>query len=130
MRCLVVSVDGSVRPAWVRTGYKFFPYAAQQADQWWVLRFNVGFPEHDMFTVFVDGQVAGDVTGDVDSSVPLVASIGALNPNPSTAQEPMLEAETARGVVDGVAKFVDYGSEQGQPCVFCADDRDALTRDA
>jgi len=90
----------------------------------------VGFPDHDMYTIFIDGQVAGDVTGDVESSVPLVASIGALNPNPSTAQEPILEAAAARAVVDGVARFVEYGSEHGQSCVSCSDDRDALTRDA
>lgn len=125
---MAVSVDTSVRPLWVRTGYKFFPYAAQQADHWWVLRFNVGFPEHDMYTIFVDNQVAGDVTGDPDSSVPLIASIGALSS--SLPQEPMLDSATARAVVDGVARFVDYGSERGESCVFCSDDRDALTREA
>lgn len=125
---MAVSVDTSVRPLWARTGYKFFPYAAQQADHWWVLRFNVGFPEHDMYTIFVDNQVAGDVTGDPDSSVPLIASIGALSS--SLPQEPMLDSATARAVVDGVARFVDYGSERGESCVFCSDDRDALTREA
>ncbi|ANE83522.1 hypothetical protein A7U43_27670 (plasmid) [Mycobacterium adipatum] len=125
---MAVSVDTSVRPSWVRTGYKFFPYAAQQADQWWVLRFNVGFPEHDMYTIFVDNQVVGDVTGDPDSSVPLIASIGALNP--SRPQEPMLDPAGARAVVEGVARFVDYGSERGDSCVFCSDNRDALTPEA
>lgn len=120
-----MSVDTNVRPLWMRTGYKFFPYAAQQADQWWVLRFNVGFPEHDLYTIFVDNQVAGDVTGDADSSVPLIASVGALNPSSPQAQ--MLDAATARSVVDGVARFVAYGSEHGQSCEYCSDDRDALT---
>lgn len=120
-----MNVDTSVWPLWVRTGFKFFPYAARQANQWWVLRFNVGFPEHDMYTIFVDDQVAGDVTGDPGSGVPLIASIGALSP--SNPQEPMLDYATGRAVVDGVARFVEYGSEHGQSCVFCSDDRDGLT---
>ncbi|MBE5477887.1 hypothetical protein E3G68_005241 [Mycobacteroides abscessus] len=120
-----MSVDTNAWPRWMRTGYKYFPYAAQQAGRWWVLRFNVGFPEHDMYTMFVDNKAAGDVTGNANSSVALIASIGALNP--SRPQEAMMDAATARAVVDGVARFVDYGSEHGQPCAFCSDDRDALT---
>ena len=27
-------VDPSAQPVWKRTGYKFFPYAAQQSGQW------------------------------------------------------------------------------------------------
>jgi hypothetical protein len=126
--CVLVKVDTSVRPRWMRTGFKFFPYAATQADQWWVLRFNVGFPEHDMYTIFIDNQVAGDVTGDRDSEVPLIASIGALSP--SLAQEPMLDSATARAVVEGMARFVEYGSERGESCVFCSDERDGLTPEA
>lgn len=122
-----MSVDTSVRPLWVRTGYKFFPYAAQQAGQWWVLRFNVGFPEHDMYTIFADNQVAGDVTGNPDSSVPLIASIGALDPLVRDELEEMMDPTEARAVVERVARFVDYGSERGDPCVFCANDRDGLT---
>lgn len=125
----VVSVDTSVRPVWNRTGYKFFPYAAEHAGQWWVLRFNAGFPEHAMYTLFVDNEVAGDVTGSAESSVPLIASIGALDPLTRDKREPKLDPATARDVVEGVARFVDYGSERADPCVFCADDRDGLTRE-
>lgn len=67
-------------PLWVRTGYRFFPFAAEVGDVWWVLRFNVGFPEHDLFTVFVGNRAAADVTGDPKSVVPLIASIGSLSP--------------------------------------------------
>lgn len=34
----VVRLDTQARLAWMRTGYKFFPYAARWSDQWWVLR--------------------------------------------------------------------------------------------
>ncbi|WP_241474142.1 hypothetical protein [Mycolicibacterium neoaurum] len=122
-----MSVDTNARPQWKRTGYKFFPYAAEQDGQWWVLRFNVGFPEHDMYTIFVDNEVAGDVTGSPGSSVPLIASIGALDPLVRDEREPKLDPAIARSVVEGVARFVDYGSEHGDPCMFCADDRDGLT---
>lgn len=74
------AVDPSVRPVWRRTGYKFFPYATQQSDQWWVLRLNFGFPDHEMYTLFVDGRATLDVTGSIDHHVPLAASIGALKP--------------------------------------------------
>lgn len=125
---VVVSVDRNAEPGWMRTGYTFFPYAAEQAGHWWVLRFNVGFPEHDMYTLFVDKRVAVDVTGDAGSEVPLVVSVGALER--SGNEEPLLDVVTALAVVGAVAGFVEYGSERGDPCVFCSDGRDGLTRDA
>lgn len=122
------AVDANARPEWKRTGYAFFPHAARHAERWWVLRLNFGFPEHDLYTVFVDGQAAVDVTGDPNAGLPLAASIGALGP--TSADGPVLDAGAARAVVSGVAPFADYGSEHGQPCVFCARDRDGLTPDA
>ena len=73
-------VDPSAQPAWMRTGYKFFPYAARQSGQWWVLRFNNDFPEREMYTLFIEGRAAADVTGSHVHQIPLAASIGALKP--------------------------------------------------
>lgn len=118
-------VDTSVRPSWRRTGYRFFPFAARQSGQWWVLRLNHAFPEHDLYTLFIDGRVAVDVTGDVNSSVPLVASVGALSAH---GPEPQMDAGEAERVVASVADFVDYGSEAGDPCIFCSQSPDAMAR--
>jgi hypothetical protein len=122
-----VVIDRNARPKWKRTGYKYFPYAAEQSGKWWVLRLNPAFPEHDMYTVFVDGHAAVDVTGDVHAGVPVVASVGALTP--SSDDEPALDADTAEAVVSVVSGYVDYGSEHGDPCLFCSDDRDGMTRE-
>ena len=70
----------TAQPQWLRTGYKFFPYAAQESGQWWVLRFNYGFPEHDMYTLFVDGRPTVDITGSADHSSALVRGIATLRP--------------------------------------------------
>jgi hypothetical protein len=124
------AVDSSVRPAWRRTGYKFFPYATQQAGQWWVLRLNYDFPEHEMYTLFVDGRAALDVSGNVNHDMPLAASVGALKPFDPQAGEPMLTAELAQTAVEAVADYVVYGSEVQEPCDWCDHlaDYDPLTR--
>ena len=121
-----VTIDANVLPEWKRTGYTHFPYAANQSGRWWVLRRNFGFPEHDMYTVFVDGRAAADVTGDVNAGAPLVASIGALHSTESDRAS--LDVDTAAAVVRGVSAYVNYGSETGDPCTFCSDDRDGMTR--
>lgn len=123
-------VDLSVWPAWMRTGYKFIPYAAQQSDQWWVLRLNLGFPEHELYTLFVDGHAALDVTGRIDHHVPLAASIGALKPVDHHAREPVLLPELAEAAVRTVAQYVVYGSEINDPCDWCDHfaNQDPMTR--
>src|ERR1700757_5132208 len=93
------AIDAAADPQWLRTGYKFFPYAARQSGQWWVLRLNHGFPEHDMYTLFVDGKAAVDVTGSADHSSALVRSIAPLRPYDPAAGEPTLEADEAATVV-------------------------------
>ncbi|MDX1886827.1 hypothetical protein [Mycolicibacterium sp. 120270] len=100
---------GAARPPWKRTGDKHFPFAAMQACRWWVLRLNHDFPEHDLYTLFVDGRAVVDVTGAPDSEIPLVASIGAL----SLAGEQELSGDVVREAIGGLAGFVDYGSEHG-----------------
>lgn len=119
---------GQVQPAWMRTGYKCFPYAARQSGRWWLLRFNFGFPAHDMYTLFIDGQLAADVTGDDNSPIPLVASIGALKPLCANADEPMLDPQLAETIVNVVAQYVTYGSEVGDRCICCDREQDPLTR--
>jgi hypothetical protein len=122
------AIDTAAQPHWLRTGYKFFPYAAQQSGHWWVLRLNHGFPEHDMYTVFVDGTPAADITATADHPSPLVASVAPLKPADPAAAEPQLDAETATAVVQTVARYVNYGSEHDDPCLFCSEDYDPMTR--
>jgi hypothetical protein len=118
----------------MRTGYKYFPYAARQSDQWWVLRANYCFPEHDLVTLFIDGCAVGSVTGSVDDPRPLVASIAALDPvipHRTDRDVPVMPAELARSVVDAVADYVAYGSEFDEPdlCDLCEfAERDAYER--
>ncbi|WP_231986595.1 hypothetical protein [Mycobacterium sp. 852002-40037_SCH5390672] len=117
------------QPRWLRTGYKFFPYAAEQAGHWCVLRLNYGFPEHDMYTLFVDGRAAIDITGSPDHSSALVRSIASLRPyDAPAATEPSLDVKTAATVVQTVAPYADYGSEHGDPCLSCSEDRDGIAR--
>lgn len=111
----------------MRTGYKFFPYATQQSGQWWVLRFNFGFPEHELYTLFIDGRATLDVTGRIDHPVPLAASIGALQ---HLDRQAVLTPELAEAAVRPVARFVVYGSEVDDPCDWCDHlaEQDPMTR--
>lgn len=116
-----VVVDTGVEPQWLRTGYRYFPYAAWQDRQWWVIRANYGFPEHDSTTLFIDGVVVADTTAGADDARPLVASIGRLSLTRShlDTQLPMMDPQMAREVVVAVAAFIDHGSERGDPCDWC-----------
>lgn len=114
------AIDSEARPEWRRTGSKHFPFAAHHSGHWWVLRLNFGFPEHDMYTLFVDGHAAADITANPDHRMPLVAGIGGLNPFTPDPAVPLLDDVTATAVVSTVASYVDYGSEHGDPCIFCS----------
>jgi hypothetical protein len=118
-------IDTTAQPHWLRTGYRFFPYAAQQSGQWWVLRLNHGFPEHDMYTLFIDGRPTADITGNPNDRVPLVASIASLKPQ-DRAAEPTLDPGTAATVVSPISRYANYGSEWGDPCMFCSNDQDGM----
>lgn len=122
------AIEDRAQPQWLRTGYKFFPYAAYHLSQWWVLRLNHGFPEHDLYTLFLDGRPAADVTANPDHPSPLIANLAALKPHDRAGAEPALDAETAAAVVKAVSRYVNYGSEHDDPCLFCAQDRDPMTR--
>jgi hypothetical protein len=114
-------VDVDVRPRWLRTGFTFFPFAAQMAGQWWVLRANYCFPEHDLCTLFIDGHAVADLTAAADDPRPLVASIAALHPITPwrDADVSAMAAELADAVVGAVGDYVVYGSESGDPCDPC-----------
>ncbi|EFG78666.1 hypothetical protein HMPREF0591_1433 [Mycobacterium parascrofulaceum ATCC BAA-614] len=122
------AIDENAQPHWFRTGYKFFPYAAHESGQWWVLRLNYGFPEHDMYTLFVDGRPAADITGSPDHPSALVRSIASLSPYGPAADEPSLEEDIAATVVGPVSRYASYGSEHDDPCIFCSVDQDGMTR--
>lgn len=85
-----------------------------------MLRLNVGFPEHDMYTLFVDGRAAADITASPDHRLPLLASIGALRWPSADPAIAMLDGASAAAVVSTVAGYADYGSEHGDPCLFCS----------
>jgi hypothetical protein len=114
-------VDITAQPHWLRTGFKFFPYAAQLSGEWWVLRANYCFPEHDLCTLFIDGQAVADVTGSPDDPRALVASIAALHPITPwiDTRVPAMAAELAEAVVAAVADYVVYGSESNDLCDLC-----------
>lgn len=112
-------IDASTRPDWMRTGYKFFPYAAHQSGQWWVLRLNHDFPEHDLYTIFIDGRATADINGNANDERPIVASVGALQPFADDRGEPELSPDVAAAIVGAVADYVVYGSEVGDPCDWC-----------
>lgn len=93
------STDPLARPvAWRRTGLCGFNLAASVDGQWWVLRFN-GFPDHPVCTLFVDGEVVGDVHESQDWG-----EDGTLT---------SAERDQVRALMRDLSR---YGSEVGQPC--------------
>lgn len=97
------------RPNWRRTGNAYFPVAALVDGRWWVLRIN-GFPDHPLWTLFVDGERRFDI-----DDAP--AAWG----EPADRSAPSLDDDTAERIVAPVQDFVAYGSEVGEPCdnPFC-----------
>jgi hypothetical protein len=122
------AIDTSAHPQWLRTRYKFFPYAALHSGQWWVLRLNHGFPAHDLYTLFVNGSPAADITANPDNPSPLIAGVASLKPYDRAAAEPELDAEMAAAVVRTVSRYANHGSEHDDPCIFCSEDYDPMAR--
>jgi len=93
---------------WRATGDVYFPYAALVDDRWHVLRLN-SFPDHPLYTVFVDGRALTDVED---------FSPGWLHP---ASDDPRLPLEQAALALLTVRGLVAYGSEHGTPCdnPFC-----------
>ncbi|WP_405165513.1 hypothetical protein OG203_10645 [Nocardia sp. NBC_01499] len=97
------------RPEWRWTGNTYFPVAALVDGRWWVLRLN-SFPDHALYTLFIDGAPRFDVD-DAPSTWG----------RPLDPSAPRLESDTAKAVLAPVEDFVAYGSEVGQACdnPFC-----------
>jgi hypothetical protein len=87
-----------------------------------VLRLNHGFPEHDLYTLFIDSSPAADITADPHNPSSLIAGVASLQPHNRAVAEPELDAETAVAVVQAVSPYVNYGSEHHEPCIVCSDD--------
>lgn len=116
------SIDTATDPDWLRTGYRYFPYAARVDDRWWTLRANYCFPAHDAFTVFIDDHAVAEVTAGPDDHRPLVAGIGRLamtHPDERSAHLPVMAPALAIRVIGVVARFVNHGSEWEDPCIYC-----------
>jgi hypothetical protein len=91
----------AARPRWRFTGDTRFPAAARVDGHWWVLRVN-GFPDHPLWTLFVDGRVRGDVR-----ATPAHWDL------PRRTDPP--DRDAARAVAP-VRHLRAYGSEVGRPC--------------
>jgi hypothetical protein len=89
---------------WHRTGARVFVLAARLDDTWWVLRRN-SFPDHPLYTLFVGGEVVGDV----DDTSRLPWDLDART-------RPALTDEQRAEVLDLVRGLGPYGSEAGSPC--------------
>lgn len=100
-------MDYLARPVvWRRTGSTVFLYAARVDGAWWVLRLN-GFPDHPLYTLFVAGDVVGDVQ-DLDLHAP--------SWDLDTAGRPWLSAAERDEVLTLMRGLGPYGSEAGRPC--------------
>ena len=102
----VTRPETTITPRWQGTGNQYFPLAARVSDQWWVLRLN-SFPDHPLWTLFIDGQARYDL-----DDVP--PAWGKLSPTAA----PVLDTDDALAPVQN---FIAYGSEVGRPCdnPFC-----------
>ncbi|MFJ7204915.1 hypothetical protein ACIQWR_15410 [Streptomyces sp. NPDC098789] len=90
--------------AWHNTGTDVFLYAARVEGRWLVLRLN-DFPEHPLYTLFIDAQVIADVDD---------APTGwRLSPRSAL---PELSAPERAQVLAVMAGLGPYGAEAGAPC--------------
>lgn len=95
--------------SWHDVDSYIFPYAARTEGTWLVLRLNT-FPDHPLFTLFVDGQAVSDLE---DAPADLQLS-------PRAALPRLAEHERAE-VLRLMAGLAPYGAETGFPCTgdFC-----------
>ena len=99
--------DRLARPVvWRRANARVFVYAARVDQKWWVLRLN-GFPDHPLFTLFIDGACVGDVR-DTRNAAP-AWDLEATN-------RPALTGEERGEVLALMRGLGPYGSEVGRPC--------------
>jgi hypothetical protein len=88
--------------AWRRAGSPVYVRAAVVEGCWWVLRLN-DFPEHPLYTLFIDGDVIGDVD-DLPGRWEFAVEQAGLSRD---------ERDEVLGLMRGLAR---YGAEAGQPC--------------
>jgi hypothetical protein len=117
-------MDVLARPVvWQRTNARVFVHAAWADSAWWVLRLNE-FPEHPLFTLFIDGVVVGDLE-DVHTTAPAWDLDADGRPGLTDAQR--------HAVLTLMRGLGPYGSEVGHPCDgdWCSCDRltDAYIRE-
>lgn len=92
-------------PYWRPTGHPFFPAAANFDGIWWVMRLN-DFPDHPLWTLFIDGNTKRfDTTGLPEHWSHPLRPVGAP-----------LDPDIAREVLAPIEQFAIYGSEVGMPC--------------
>ncbi|MFC9331135.1 hypothetical protein [Kitasatospora sp. NPDC057015] len=89
---------------WHATGSGVFPYTARADGRRWVLRLN-DFPEHPLFTLFVDGRVVGDL-----DDAPAAWRL------PPRTTPPALTVPERAEVLRLMAGLGPYGAETGSPC--------------
>jgi hypothetical protein len=94
----------AARPAWRRVGSRVILFAASESGRWWVLRLN-DFPDHPLFTLFVEGRRICDMNDPPREWA--LQPYGAL---------PVLEERQQAHVLDVMRSFGPYGSEVGVPC--------------
>lgn len=118
---------------WSRTGDAHFPSAVRVDGQWWVLRVN-GFPDHPLWTLFVDGvareHVEDAAPGWTFDGPPLataeqvLASAGQVLASTeqvlATAEQALASTDqalaTAEQVLAPLRGLEAFGSEDGNPC--------------
>lgn len=96
--------EWQAQPRWFGTGNRKFPLAAAVGGQWWVLRLNP-FPDHSLWTLFVDGVARYDLD-DAPPNWGVLAPVSALPLDPWTAES----------LLAPLRDFTVYASEVGQPC--------------
>ena len=94
----------TAEPAWHRVDSPVFVYAACVNGRTWVLRLN-DFPDHPLFTLFVDAMVVGDLDDP--------PARWHLHPNEAL---PLLDPRLRRDVLTPLRHLGRYGAEAGQPC--------------
>jgi len=97
--------EAEAHPRWHATGHPLFPAAAKVDGAWWVMRLN-DFPDHPLWTLFIDGNARRfDTTGLPEHWA-----------HPLHPTEAPLPPATAREVLAPIERFTIYGSEVGRPC--------------
>lgn len=88
---------------WRRTGSGLFILAVRVDGSWWVLRLN-DFPDHPLYTFFIDSQCIGDID---DLPASWLTKAGGAEP---------LAAHERQDVLSLMRGLGPYGAEAGMPC--------------